>query len=113
MLALVYVVLLIPTTGVAGVAVGIIGLGLYYAATDGVLMAMAGSLLPADKYATGFAVLTTGTSLSRLVSSIAFGWLWSVGDVSGAVRAFGIGLAIALVVAAIVLPRPSAPGVRA
>ena len=113
MLGLVYVVLLLPGTGMAGVAIGIGGLGLYYAATDGVLMAIAGSLLPPDKCATGFAVLTTGTSLARLASSIAFGWLWTAGDVTAAVRVFGVALLVAMAVAAVTLPRSAADGARA
>ena len=108
MLGLVYVVLLLPATGMMGVVIGITGLGLYYAATDGVLMAIAGSLLPADRCATGFAVLTTGTSVARLASSIAFGWLWTVGDVTAAVRVFGIALLLAILVAAVILPGPAA-----
>jgi MFS family permease len=107
MLGLVYVVLLLPATGMIGVAIGITGLGLYYAATDGVLMAIAGSLLPAERCATGFAVLTTGTSVARLASSIAFGWLWTVGDVTAAVRVFGIALLLAILVAAVILPAPA------
>jgi hypothetical protein len=107
MLGLVYVVLLLPATGMMGVAIGIAGLGLYYAATDGVLMAIAGSLLPAERCATGFAVLTTGTSVARLASSIAFGWLWTVGDVTAAVRVFGIALLLAILVAAVILPGPA------
>jgi MFS family permease len=110
-LGLVYVVLLLPTTGMMGVVIGITGLGLYYAATDGVLMAIAGSLLPAERCATGLAVLTTWTSIARLTSSIAFGWLWTVGDVIAAVRVFGIALLLAILVAAVILP-PSATAVR-
>lgn len=112
MLGLVYVVLLLPATGTPGVVVGLTGLGLYYAATDGVLMAMAGGLLPPEKCATGYAVLTTGTSLARLASSIAFGWLWLAGDVTSAVRVFGLALLVAIIVSLFTLPRANATRVR-
>jgi hypothetical protein len=105
MLAVVYLVLLSPATGLVGVVLGIGALGLYYAATDGVLMAIAGGLLPAHRCATGLAVLATGTSLARLASSVAFGWIWTVGDVTGAVRVFGVALVGALVVAGVALER--------
>jgi hypothetical protein len=104
MLGAVYLVLLMPSTGMVGVAIGIGFLGLYYAGTDGVLMAIAASRLPADRCATGLAVLTTGTSLARLASSIAFGWLWMAGDVASAVRFFGAALLVAMLVAAFTLP---------
>jgi MFS family permease len=98
-LGIVYVTLTSATLGVTGAAVGIVALGMYYAATDGVLMALAAKLLPAHTCATGLAVLVTCTNLARLASSIAFGWLWTVGDVTTAVRAFGGMLAVALLFA--------------
>jgi MFS family permease len=105
LLGIVYVMLLAPGTGVWGAAMGILALGGYYAATDGVLMALAGRLLPKASVATGLAVLTTCTSLARLGSSVTFGWVWNAADVAAAVRVFGVGLVVALIVAAVILAR--------
>ncbi len=76
-LVLLYVLLLLPfdAVAVAFVAVGL--LGVYYAATDGVLTAMAAALLPATEVGSGLAVLATVTNLARLLASVAFGFLWS------------------------------------
>ncbi|GIG59410.1 MFS transporter [Longispora fulva] len=49
--------------------------GLYYAATDGVLMAHVGALLPAGSRAGGLAVVQTGQALARMVAAVAFGAL--------------------------------------
>lgn len=52
-------------------------LGAYYAATDGVLPALAAGELPRELTGTGIAVATTASSLARLLSALAFGALWS------------------------------------
>ena len=83
-------------------------LGAYYAATDGVLMALASALVPDDLRSTGLAVLTTATSLARLLGSVLFGALWTWAGISVAVYAFGAALAATLLVAAVVLPRTGA-----
>ena len=49
------------------------GLGLFYAATDGVLMAAASELLGARTRATGLAVVATGTAVGRFVAAVLFG----------------------------------------
>ncbi|MFI6481699.1 MFS transporter [Nonomuraea sp. NPDC050663] len=53
-------------------------LGLFYAATDGVLMAAAGPLLPDATRTSGLAWLQTGQAVARMLSSILFGALWTV-----------------------------------
>jgi MFS family permease len=70
--------------------------GAFYAATDGVLAAMAGALLPPALRSSGLALLGTATSLARLVSSLVFGLLWTVVDVGTAIAVFGVGLVLAL-----------------
>lgn len=101
----VYVLLLTPGTGTAGAMIGVLALGAYYAATDGVLMALAGRMLPPAHVASGMAVLATFTSLARLASSVAFGWMWSTGDVATAVRVSGAALIVAIVIGALALSR--------
>jgi MFS family permease len=104
-LGIVYLALLAPALGTASAVAGICALGAYYAATDGVLMALAGRLLPPAQCATGLAVLATLTSLARLLSSVAFGWMWTTGDVTSAVRVFGTALIAGIVIAAFALSR--------
>lgn len=77
LLLVVYVSLLVPWTGAVPVMLDLVLLGAYYAATDGVLMALAGAVLPTEQRASGMALLTTGTSLARLSGSILFGLLWT------------------------------------
>ena len=72
-------------------------LGIYYAATDGVLAAATTAVLPEHVRGTGLAMLTTGTSLGRLGGSIAFGALWYAAGASAAVAIFAVALAVALV----------------
>jgi MFS family permease len=108
LLLVVYLSLLLPGTGGAGggfqVVLALVLLGLYYAATDGVLMALAGAALPQEVRASGMALLTTGTSLARLAGSILFGvvWTWG-GGVGVAVTLSTIALAAALLVAVFAL----------
>lgn len=101
----VYAVLLIPTAGVGLLVFALCALGAYYAATDGVLQAIASALLPDRLRASGLALLVTATSLAKLVSSLAFGLAWTLGGLEVAAGAFAAALAIALVVAALVLRR--------
>jgi hypothetical protein len=77
--------------------------GAYYAATDGVLMAVASGMLPENLRATGLGVLVTVTSLGRLAGAIVFGALWTWVGLHAAVAAFGCALAATLVVAALAL----------
>lgn len=51
--------------------------GVFYAATDGVLMAAAGPLLPASLKTSGLALLQTGQAVTRMISSILFGAAWT------------------------------------
>ena len=62
---------------VPDIAVCILLLGGYYASTEGVLMALASAMLPAEVRGTGLALLTTMTSLGRLAASVAFGAVWA------------------------------------
>ena len=50
--------------------------GAFYAATDGVLSALAVPLLPEALRTTGLALLQTGQALAYVVSSVVFGLLW-------------------------------------
>jgi MFS family permease len=97
----IYGSLLLPAPGVIGLAVILAALGAYYAATDGVLMALVSATLPTHVRASGLAVLVTGTSLARLAASVAFGALWSAYGAETAVTVFAVALGIATAAAAL------------
>ncbi|WP_245651506.1 MFS transporter [Streptosporangium amethystogenes] len=66
--------------------------GTFYAATDGVLMAVAGPMLPEHLRTSGLALLQTGQATTRLLSSVLFGAVWTMyGSTQGlAVMAAGL-----------------------
>jgi len=103
----VYAVLLLPSAGIPGLVLALCALGAYYAATDGVLQAIASAILPDNLRASGLALLVTATSLAKLVSSVAFGLVWTLGGLEVAAAAFTAALAAALIAAAVVLSRSS------
>lgn len=108
LLALVYLITLLPLAGSAGYAQLLIALGLfgaYYAATDGVLMALASTVLAPGLRGTGLALLTTVTSASRLLASILFGALWTWHGEQAAVTMFTVALAVAIALTTIALLR--------
>ncbi|MGO1885425.1 MAG: MFS transporter [Citricoccus sp.] len=69
-------------------------LGVFYAATDGVLAALAGQLSPQGRTATGIGAAQTVVAVTRLVASTGFGALWVL---FGAVPTM-VGAAIVLLV---------------
>ena len=73
--------------------------GAYYAATDGVLMALASALLPERLRGSGLALLVTATSLGRLLASSMLGAIWTWVGFEAAVLSFGIGLILAMALA--------------
>jgi MFS family permease len=76
-LGLGYVVVSLPLSAALGVGGAILCLGAYYAATDGVLMALASPLLPARLRASGLAWVATLNLLGKFVASAAFGLVWT------------------------------------
>ena len=73
-LLVVYLLFLLPAGGYLTVVVALFAHGLFYACTDGVLMAHAGGIVPEPLRATGMATIQTGQALGRLCSSIMFGF---------------------------------------
>ena len=96
LLLAVYACLLLADVGYASIAVAIGLLGLFYAATDGVLAAIASALLPAEARGTGLATLVTATSGGRFAASLVFGAFWTAFGYQTALATFAIALAIAL-----------------
>jgi hypothetical protein len=78
-------------------------LGAYYAATDGVLPALATTRLPSGQLSTGLAVVATAAALARLLAASVFGALWTWWQASGALLAFTAGLMVATVIAGVLL----------
>ncbi len=75
--------------------------GCFYAATDGVLPATAGPLLPEHLRASGLALLQTGQALARMVSAVLVGLAWTLWDLRPALIATTIALlAVTLAAAA-------------
>jgi MFS family permease len=79
--------------------------GAYYAATDGVLMALASAMLPAEVRGSGLGLVTTATNLARLFASVLFGALWTWQGSEVALVAFAGALAVAAVLAAATFSR--------
>jgi MFS family permease len=99
-----YLSLVVPAGGGLAPVPMVVFLGAYYAATDGVLMAMVSDLVDPGRRATGFAVVTTATVAGRFISSVVFGAVWSVGGPTSAVSWFAAGLAVAVLVSWRLLP---------
>ncbi|MFF3085558.1 MFS transporter [Streptomyces nojiriensis] len=105
-----YVLLLAPLSPPTVVGVLVL-LGVFYAATDGVLMALAAPALPASGRAGGLAVLQTGQALARLLGAAGFGAAWTLWGQRPALWAAALALAGALAAASRILPAapPTAP----
>jgi len=112
--ALLAVYLLLATSwgGLTALLTVLVLYGSFYAATDGVLMALAGPLLPPELRTTGLALIQTGQAVAYLVSSVLFGLAWHWWDAAGAVRATAIAAAATLAASAVFLLR-SRPGATA
>jgi len=89
----------VATTPIAVAMVFMIGV--YYAATDGVIVAAAaGALAPAVR-ARGLALLATAIGGAKFLSSLLFGALWTHLDVTMATLLFAAGLLLSVLVAAL------------
>src|SRR3954469_1023910 len=105
LLALTYVSLLLPTGSVIAAIVALALLGAYYAATDGVLTAMAATVLPHETTGSGLSLLATATNVSRILASVLFGVLWTYAGVNTATAFYFCGLAVAILTSATLLTR--------
>ncbi|MEV6269279.1 MFS transporter [Kribbella sp. NPDC051936] len=78
--------------------------GAFYAATDGVLPAAVGPLLPEHLRASGLAVLQTGQALARMAAAVTVGLLWTLWDLRPAMLTFTAGLLAVTLAAAVFKP---------
>lgn len=102
-----YLVLRGAGSGILPIAVILGLLGTYYAATDGILMALASEVIPAELRSSGLAWLTTVTTVAKALASFIFGLGWAWGGPNGAVSWFVGGMAVAVPVAVVILFHPS------
>jgi MFS family permease len=103
LLLAVYAVLLGPSIGMAGLFVALFLLGAYYAATDGVLMALGSGHVSETLRGSGLALLGTAVSIARLLASVLFGALWTWLGIQTALAIFAGALVVAMAVAAVAL----------
>jgi MFS family permease len=106
-LLVVYAALLGPLGGWPLLVVVLGLLGAYYAATDGVLMALGSTVVPDEVRGSGLALLGTATNIAKFVASVAFGALWTIWGSQAALTCFFVALVVAAALAAIILVRTS------
>jgi MFS family permease len=99
LLLAVYALLLLPSAGAISLIAVLALLGTYYAATDGVLMAMGSVHVPEELRGSGLALLGTTTSVARLLASVIFGALWTLAGLHVAIIVFGVALVAAIALA--------------
>ncbi len=110
-LGIVYSLLLFaPAVGPATQAGCLLLLGLYYAGTEGVLMAMASSSISSELRASGLAALASAIALGKMGSSLLFGWMWDAYGRRPAIMTLGVILAVALITALVTLRISAASG---
>lgn len=92
-----------PTGTPAATVAVLLLLGVFYAATDGVLAAAVSAALPEVSRASGMALAQTAVGVAGFASSLGFGLLLSRLGTGSAYLVMAIGLACALSVAAVVM----------
>ncbi|WP_328997638.1 MFS transporter [Kribbella sp. NBC_00709] len=78
--------------------------GTFYAATDGVLPAAVGPLVPEHLRASGLAVLQTGQAVARMAAAVTVGLLWTLWDLRPAILAVTLALLAVTIAAAVFKP---------
>ena len=91
-----YIFAAVPVEGIAATILCLALLGAFYAATDGILAALASESTPAESRGTGIASAQTVVALSRLIASTGFGLLWFAVGREAAMFIVAIALAIVI-----------------
>jgi MFS family permease len=105
-----YATLIPSNPGAVSLVAMIVLIGIFYAMTDGVLMALASRYVEEDLRTTGFATITTVVSLAKFVGATIFGLVWTWYGPTSALEVFTVGLVVAVIVATQLLhPRHEAP----
>ena len=95
-----YLLAALPAGGLGLTLGALVLLGVFYAATDGVLPALISRLVSAETRGSGIAAAQTVVAVSRFASSVLFGLLWSLQGPSRSLLLFAVLLAAAVPVAA-------------
>ncbi|MEU2241776.1 MFS transporter [Streptomyces sp. NPDC018338] len=103
-LLLAYGLLLAPVPEALLLGGVLVLIGTFYAATDGVLMALTGPFLAEGRQAGGLALVQTAQAVARLGAAVAFGAVWTASGPETALVVALVALAAALCCAARVLP---------
>ncbi|MGW6242716.1 MFS transporter [Streptomyces roseolus] len=111
-LFLAYGLLLVPLPDAVVLPGALVLLGGFYAATDGVLMALTGPFLTEGRQASGLALVQTAQALARVGAAVAFGALWTASGPETALTCALVALAVAVCCCARLLPRDPAPEPR-
>ncbi|MFJ7158256.1 MFS transporter [Streptomyces sp. NPDC101118] len=109
-LAAVYLLLHGPLGGPALVVTVLFLYGLFHAATEGVLMALAGPVLPERLRTTGIALVQSGQALAYLGSSVLFGLAWQAWGSAAASRGAAVAVVVTGVLTAFLLGSRALPG---
>lgn len=99
-----YAGLISMAPGVTLIISSLVALGLYYSATEGVLMALGSAVLPEQLRTSGLALLTTALAIARFGASAVFGACWTRFGLQPTVLGFLGALALAIIVLAITRP---------
>ncbi|MER7762359.1 MFS transporter [Streptomyces sp. NPDC097619] len=110
LLAVVYLLLHGPLDGPALLVLAVALNGAFYAATEGVLMALAGPVLPERLRTTGIALIQSGQALAYLGSSVLFGLAWQTWGAAAASRGAAVAVLVAGVLTALLLSPRRSPG---
>ena len=86
----------LPVGGAVVTIVCLVLLGAFYAATDGVLAALAGEVTPPESTASGIAAAQTVVAVGRLLGSTGFGILWFAVGRETAIVVVAVALAVAI-----------------
>ncbi|GAA0450180.1 MFS transporter [Paractinoplanes deccanensis] len=95
-----YLLAALPAGGIGLTVSVLLLLGVFYAATDGVLPALISRLVSAETRGSGIAAAQTVVALARFASSVLFGLLWAVQGPGRSLVLFAVLLAAAVPVAA-------------
>jgi MFS family permease len=104
-LTAVYLLLHGPIGGWLLLVLVVVLYGVFYACTDGVLMALAGPVLPERLRTTGIALIQSGQAVAYLGSSVLFGLAWQFWSPEAATRIAAVAVVLALVTTAALLGR--------
>lgn len=95
-----YLCAVLPTSTAAATVGTLLLLGTFYAATDGVIAAIAGRLVPVQARSSGIAAAQTVVALARMLASAGFGVLWLLLGPTAAMATVAALLALAVLAAA-------------